>query len=298
MDKIISTPQNQPKEKSTNVRMFNSIFSKSLGLLYKLAPFSTNKFVTEFLFHPKLMPEKKIYKQWSDKAQTTFLPVNNTQHFIKVYKWGEGPAVLLVHGWAGRGLQLHNFIQPLLDKGHSVIAFDAPAHGESTGVATNYFEFHLSVNSVIKHFKNIEIVIGHSMGCGAVTSNLKEFSSIKKAVLIAPQYDIKKELTQWSEKVLLGKENFLKILNYLEQKYQIRLADVNPKNMASQIDTDILLVHDREDIPCSHVNSIQLAKEFENNHVYLTKNLGHYRILKDKKVVNHIIEFIDTKLIT
>ena len=50
-----------------------------------------------------------------------------------------GPALgvafsdLLVHGWEGRGAQLGSLVGPLVEAGLSVVAFDAPAHGDSPG---------------------------------------------------------------------------------------------------------------------------------------------------------------------
>src|SRR5262249_38625469 len=44
-------------------------------------------------------------------------------------KGGRGPAVLLAHGWGGRGTQLGAFVDPLVTRGFSVVAFDAPGHG-------------------------------------------------------------------------------------------------------------------------------------------------------------------------
>src|SRR5688572_13678689 len=52
---------------------------------------------------------------------------------VRTWTWGDGPTVLLVHGWGGRGSQLAAFVEPLLAHGLSVTAFDAPAHGDSDG---------------------------------------------------------------------------------------------------------------------------------------------------------------------
>ena len=45
--------------------------------------------------------------------------------------WGEGPVVLLVHGWGGWRGQLGRFVAPLVDAGHRVVAVDAPGHGDA-----------------------------------------------------------------------------------------------------------------------------------------------------------------------
>ncbi|MEZ4682380.1 MAG: alpha/beta fold hydrolase [Caldilineaceae bacterium] len=60
-------------------------------------------------------------------------------YYVK-YSWGSGPTVLLVHGWAGRGSQLAPLVAPLVNAGYRVVAFDAPAHGDSPGDRTNLLE--------------------------------------------------------------------------------------------------------------------------------------------------------------
>src|SRR5262245_31924667 len=52
---------------------------------------------------------------------------------LAAWRWGEGPAVLLAHGWGGRGGQLRAFVAPLVDAGFQVVAHDAPGHGASPG---------------------------------------------------------------------------------------------------------------------------------------------------------------------
>src|ERR1043166_8169499 len=52
---------------------------------------------------------------------------------LAAWRWGHGPTVLLVHGWEGRGSQLGAFVEPLVAAGLSVVAFDAPGHGDSPG---------------------------------------------------------------------------------------------------------------------------------------------------------------------
>jgi hypothetical protein len=55
------------------------------------------------------------------------------EHLLAV--WQAGPpaakAVLLVHGWGGRGVQMGSFVAPLLASGYRVVWFDQPGHGDS-----------------------------------------------------------------------------------------------------------------------------------------------------------------------
>ncbi|HEY6066948.1 MAG TPA: alpha/beta fold hydrolase, partial [Thermoanaerobaculia bacterium] len=52
---------------------------------------------------------------------------------LPTWRWGTGPAVLLVHGWGGHAGRLTPFVRPLVRAGFSVIAFDAPGHGGAPG---------------------------------------------------------------------------------------------------------------------------------------------------------------------
>jgi len=46
-----------------------------------------------------------------------------------------------LHGWGGRSDQLAAFVPPLLAAGFSVVAPDAPGHGDSTGGASSVLAF-------------------------------------------------------------------------------------------------------------------------------------------------------------
>jgi hypothetical protein len=56
---------------------------------------------------------------------------------LAAWAWGplEGPRVLLVHGWEGRGAQLGPLVEPLTAAGFRVFVFDAPGHGDSRASA-------------------------------------------------------------------------------------------------------------------------------------------------------------------
>src|SRR5262245_59412942 len=58
-------------------------------------------------------------------------PMRIGRRRIETWTWGRGPRVLLVHGWGGRGTQFGAFVAPLVQRGFSVLSFDAPGHGAS-----------------------------------------------------------------------------------------------------------------------------------------------------------------------
>src|SRR4029079_1563799 len=54
--------------------------------------------------------------------------VDEGRRSIVAWSFGEGPAVVLAHGWNGRGGQLGAFVDPLVRAGFRVVTFDAPGH--------------------------------------------------------------------------------------------------------------------------------------------------------------------------
>src|SRR5262245_7075719 len=87
---------------------------------------------------------------------------------VTAWRWGYGPAVLLVHGWEGRGSQLGSFVEPLVRAGLSVVAFDAPAHGDSRGHRLYLTELADCVADVARAVGPLHAVIAHSFGAAAV----------------------------------------------------------------------------------------------------------------------------------
>ena len=60
---------------------------------------------------------------------------------LSALRWGQGPAVLLLHGWEGRPTQFAELIRALVRAGYGVVALDAPAHGRSPGHEANVVLF-------------------------------------------------------------------------------------------------------------------------------------------------------------
>ncbi len=83
---------------------------------------------------------------------------------LSVLRWGEGPAVLLLHGWAGRPTQFAHLIEQLVGAGYSVYALDAPAHGRSPGREANVVLFAHALLEAAGELPPLRAVVGHSLG--------------------------------------------------------------------------------------------------------------------------------------
>ncbi len=71
---------------------------------------------------------------------------------------------MLLHGWGGARAQMTGFVNPLLQAGYRVVAFDQPAHGESDGGMTNILEIAPTMDLIAEREGPFEALIAHSFG--------------------------------------------------------------------------------------------------------------------------------------
>ena len=78
----------------------------------------------------------------------------------------QGPAasVILLHGWTGEAAFMAAFVTPLLRAGFRVVAFDLPAHGQSTGAELNLPIGVASLAAVARVFAPVHAIVAHSFG--------------------------------------------------------------------------------------------------------------------------------------
>ncbi len=258
--------------------------------MWALAPNVTMKVAHRLFFSPGSYPVNDEQKELLETAETFEVKVLGKT--VKGWIWGKGPVVLLVHGWGGRGIQLSGFVAPLVQSGYSVAAYDNPAHGESGGATTNFFEFVETIKEVSSHLGGIHAVVAHSMGAGSAMNLGGHISEKFKFVLVAPIYDIKAEIGAMVKEIGLHTGIFEGMIEKIEKKFGYRLADVSPSSLAGSMNSRALIIHDSNDRVTSLSNSRALEEKWGNATLTSTSGLGHNRILRDGSVIKGAIEFL------
>src|SRR5690606_36097328 len=83
---------------------------------------------------------------------------------LQIYRWhGDNETVLLLHGWESNSFRWRNLIEKLRDDGYNIVAFDAPAHGNSTGKIFHVPLFTECTRAVMEIYRP-KYIIGHSVG--------------------------------------------------------------------------------------------------------------------------------------
>ncbi|HEX5034145.1 MAG TPA: alpha/beta fold hydrolase, partial [bacterium] len=260
-------------------------------LLPPLAAARAEKIFRTPPFHPVSEEESRVL------ARAKKFRIPSQGEVLAVYLWGQGhgPIVLLVHGWGGSAGQFYPLIDPLLEAGYSVLAFDAPAHGESTGELSSLVQFAAAVKKVAAWAGSIHGILTHSMGGAAASMALADGLDVERAVFIAPPADAKVWFDQFSERLGFSKNLEERTRRRMEDRLHFDFSRLNADIIGPRISAPILIVHDRQDKEVSWQDALRVAKASPHVQLISTQGLGHRRILKSSAVIRAALEFLQGK---
>lgn len=263
----------------------------------KLCALISRKLVTAYaakLFTTPIkhkIPKREL-KMDSESIQKRIL-IPSINKNIMVYEYGKSDKkILLVHGWSGRGTQLFKISDVLLEDGFSVVSFDAPAHGKSEGSTTIMSEFIESILEIEKQYGPFEITIGHSLGGMSVLNSIKDGLKVKKAVIIGSGDIVQDILNEFIFKLGLKSEISIRLRDYFENKYLVKMDDFSAYKAAKEIEIPVLVIHDENDPEVPVKSGIHIHEHLKNGSLFLTQGLGHRKLLGNQNVIKKIIEFI------
>jgi pimeloyl-ACP methyl ester carboxylesterase len=257
-----------------------------------VAPFLAHQYFIRIFFTPLRyeVPEKE---KWIEKKAKKFT-IRASGKKIQCYRWGKGPIVLVAHGWAGRATQFRKIIEGLTTEGYCVVGFDGPAHGQSEGSKTHIIEFEEVFRKIYETVGEPVAVIAHSFGGGAVLYAAMQGLSVRKLINIASP-TIGDEIINTYLRAVRGSSktgDFFK--TYIQKTYHKSFDEFTSLHFIQHLkqETDILLVHDEDDKEVILQHPLELKKRYPQAKLYITKGLGHTRILKDEGVIKTCVTFI------
>ncbi|MFT7463856.1 MAG: pimeloyl-ACP methyl ester carboxylesterase [Pseudohongiellaceae bacterium] len=213
---------------------------------------------------------------------------------LPAWCWGDenAPTVLLAHGWEGRGSQLHSFVEPLLQRGFSVVTWDAPGHGNSNSRQSSLIEFTDALWAVGRQVGSVHGVIAHSMGCAAAAMAFGEGLPVARAAFVASPSNLAEYTHQFADLVGLPEAVRTRMVLGMERRYRVQFADLDVERFPLPDNVPLLVVHDQDDkeVPPKHGRLI--ADRWPSAELVLTEGLGHRRVLKDPAVVSRVVDWM------
>jgi pimeloyl-ACP methyl ester carboxylesterase len=212
---------------------------------------------------------------------------------MTAWSWGQGPVVLLVHGWNGRGSQLGSFVEPLVARGYRVVTFDALGHGESPGNEMSLPWLADAIAQVAEAVGGLHAVIAHSLGAASTTVALSEDLAAERVVLVAPPAEPRGFLSVFAATIGLPEAAEDRAVAHIERRIGRRMSSVRAPVLARGLRAPLLVVHDAEDSVVSWQSGRRIAAAWRGARLMTTRGLGHFRILRDPSVVDAAVAFVD-----
>lgn len=237
------------------------------------------------------VPKRELEMDKNSIQKRILIPDVNKE--IVVYQYGKSEKkILLVHGWSGRGTQLVKFADALVNEGFSMISFDAPAHGKSSGNTTIMTEFIASILEIDKQFGPFEAAVGHSLGGMTLLNAIKKGLKINRLTIIGSGDKVKDILDDFVTKLELKSEFSSHLQKYFEKKYNEPMENYSAHSAAKTVEIPVLVIHDENDYEVPVTTSINIHDNLKNGELLITQHLGHRKILGNPFVIEKTVEFM------
>ena len=202
-------------------------------------------------------------------------------------------AVLLVHGWGGRGAQMASFVDPLVANRHRVVWFDQPGHGDSGSGPVALPDLVRAVQAVVANHGPFAAAIGHSLGAAALGVALRAGLELGRVVFVSPPASIGEHTHKFARMLGITPAIRDEMRRRIERRYAVRFAEIDRIEELAALRLPALFVHDDGDAEVPFANTLRLSARMPDARLIKTYGLGHRRLLRDANVVRAIVDFVD-----
>ena len=201
--------------------------------------------------------------------------------------------ILIAHGFNSYSYKFEKYVSFLKREGFEVLAFDAPAHGLSSGKKINALLYRDMILTIEKNYGPLFGIVSHSLGGLAASLAAEKITSLQKLVLIAPAAETNRAVDNFFNLIRLNhsiKKDFEELLIELAGQ---PLSYFSIGRALNKINANTLWLHDTEDKICSFEDVVPVqAMKLPHVRFYITNGLGHSRIYKENKVAKQVISFL------
>jgi len=213
--------------------------------------------------------------------------------WVQAWRWGEGPAVLLVHGWEDDHHCFDAIVAALVKRGQAVVAFDLPAHGKSGGTQSTIPLAAQAVAGVAKALGPVRAVAGHSLGGAAMTFAITEgWLDVERAVVIAAPTGPTYMLNAIAKRFGMSEERKEKLFEELKRVVGYRPEEIELLPKIASLEIPALIVHSKDDAMVRFVTGEKWAANWPGAQLIALEKLGHRRLLFDPATAGKIADFL------
>ncbi|MEN9335116.1 MAG: hypothetical protein RLZZ500_103 [Bacteroidota bacterium] len=271
------------------------ILVKSIGLYINLMSYLYPKHAFRLAYRLFSSPRKgKVNPSKLPKTLQRAQQIKHTfdNHTIQTYIWkGNEDVILLIHGWESNASRWKKLLKHLVKTGKTIVAIDAPAHGQSSGSEFNVPLYAAFIHEIVLAYQP-KAVVGHSVGGNALTYYQKHYPhEIERFVLLGAPSDFKIILKNYINLLGLNHRVYRYLKSYTQKRFSISIDHFSAAQFVANLDKEGLIIHDKEDTVVLWEESNKIANAWPKAEFVTTRGLGHS--LHDAYLYQTIIEFIN-----
>jgi pimeloyl-ACP methyl ester carboxylesterase len=215
---------------------------------------------------------------------------------LPAWSWGEGPGVVLAHGWEGRGGQMGFLGVGLAAAGLRAVAFDAPGHGGARSRLSSLPQLAAAIAAVASEVGPVRAVVAHSFGAAAACWAVARGLAVERLALLAPPFDLDGYIAQFGAMLGASPATVAGLVGRIERRFAVDWQEARRPALAGAArspQTPVLVIHDEGDEETPWEGGARVAASWPRGELATVSGLGHRRLLRDAGVVERVAAFVN-----
>ena len=267
---------------------------KILNALSLVSPALAGKAAFRIFCTPRRLPLRGNDRDFLAKAQQNVLHVEKI--LVRTYTWPskkpDARTVLFLHGWESSSARWRKYVKAFREAGYTVLAFDAPANGNSGGKMLNVLLFARTVKAFLEKNGAPYAVVGHSLGGAAAVMSMAFLAAPRpqKMVLMGVFAESTRVIQDFGSVLNVNQTVIQGVFREIERLSGQPIVEYSVQKKAGLL-TDIegFVLHDRDDAVAPIAEGRAVAESWGCQFLE-TKGLGHR--MQDKSVVQAVMAFL------
>jgi pimeloyl-ACP methyl ester carboxylesterase len=213
---------------------------------------------------------------------------------IQTYRWiGNGPTILMAHGWESNSARWRTFINLFRKKGYQVVALDAPGHGASSSDRFDAHIYGLAIQAVAEQHQP-DFIVGHSAGGMALLYYLSfaQPAFVKGSVVVAAPSTLRMVLNNFCKIMGFNQQTVKGLDQAIKECFTLSTDDFSLFHFAKKTHCPGLLMFDTDDVIASYPDGQRMTEYWKNSQFKGYSGFGHS--MNNKKVAEDMIEFFES----
>ena len=265
---------------------------KIASFLIKISPENIGFAITKKLAaRAQRLPISKIESDAIENAKKIHYGKDNKN---VAWSWGEGPTVILVHGWGGQASQMAPLASQIATLGFNAVAIDITGHGSSPGSNVHWEFFLNDIAELSNKFGNdVYAYVAHSAGALSTMAarKSKHVRASRYVCICAPSHPYPP--IEVIKKKLNPPENIIaRYKTFIADQFESSWDTLEPGRSYLDAGSNLLLFYDETDRFVNHSEGDKIKALNPEARLIKTKSYSHAQILQSRELLDATCAFL------